>query len=402
MRFFLGGVPFGCNNIGDEAILAGVVKILRRNFKDCQITVSTGKPQETADLLHVEAVPLYGFKQKYPLSGLRPHLKQCDAFIWSGATGLSDYPRMAISILKESQQLGLKTVIWAVGMDSKLNPAFFKLSGKKLFLAKVLKALAFNKINFINIIEAKIIRRMKNNIASTLSNCGLIICRDPESRQALMDCSSKLPIVVGADSALIFNEANLNDISHLDSNIRNNLMGDYEKIGLCISAQRQVSNTELLIHSMDKLLEPSNRRMFFIPMNPQTDFLLMKELQNRLKNKERSFLIENCEQPKHVLAIASKCSVVISSRLHLLILAANMGTPIVGISRGSKIDNFLSQFELKSTGSVYDCDFDLLIQQTESLISNPLPFKQKRDLVYKSLYERLSKVETLLTEYINR
>jgi hypothetical protein len=74
----------------------------------------------------------------------------------------------------------------------------------------------------------------------------------------------------------------------------------------------------------------------------------------------------------------------------------------VGISRGSKIDNFLSQFELKSTGSVYDCDFDLLIQQTESLISNPLPFKQKRDLVYKSLYERLSKAEVLLTEYINR
>ena len=33
MRFFLGGVPFGCNNIGDEAILAGVVKIYDCGFQ---------------------------------------------------------------------------------------------------------------------------------------------------------------------------------------------------------------------------------------------------------------------------------------------------------------------------------------------------------------------------------
>ena len=401
MRFFLGGVPFGCNNIGDEAILAGVIEILRRNFKDCKITVSTGTPQETASLLHVETVPLYGFKQEYPLSGLIPHLKQCDAFVWAGATGLSDYPQMGISILRQAQHLGLKTVVWAVGMDSQLNPAFFKLAGKKLFLSKVLNTLAFNKINFTHIIEEKIIRQMKNMIASTLFNCGLIICRDPESQQALMDCSPKLPVTVGADSALIFNNPNLNDLSHLDAIIQENLMGNYEKIGFCISAQRQISNTESLINSMDKLLESPNRRMFFIPMNPRTDFCLMKELRNRMRNKDRSFLMENCEQPKHVLALVSKCSVVVSSRLHLLILSANTGTPIVGISRGSKIDNFLAQFELKSAGSVYNCDFDLLIQQTESLISNPLPFKQKRDLVYKSLYERLSKAESLLSEYIS-
>ena len=29
MRILLGGIPLGCDNIGDEAIIAGVVKMLK-------------------------------------------------------------------------------------------------------------------------------------------------------------------------------------------------------------------------------------------------------------------------------------------------------------------------------------------------------------------------------------
>lgn len=32
MRIFLGGIPLGCDNIGDEAIIAGVVKMLRESI----------------------------------------------------------------------------------------------------------------------------------------------------------------------------------------------------------------------------------------------------------------------------------------------------------------------------------------------------------------------------------
>lgn len=103
MKFFLGGVPFGCENIGDEAILAGVVTILRRNFKDCSITVSTGEPEKTAALLHVQSVPLYGFKKEYPISHLKEAIQGHDVFIWSGATGLSDYPAMGTQILRIAQ-----------------------------------------------------------------------------------------------------------------------------------------------------------------------------------------------------------------------------------------------------------------------------------------------------------
>ncbi|OQA87416.1 MAG: Polysaccharide pyruvyl transferase [Lentisphaerae bacterium ADurb.Bin242] len=61
MKIFLGGIPLGCDNIGDEAILACAVEILRRNFPDCPITVCTADRENTAKLLSVETAPLFGF-----------------------------------------------------------------------------------------------------------------------------------------------------------------------------------------------------------------------------------------------------------------------------------------------------------------------------------------------------
>lgn len=402
MKFFLGGVPFGCENIGDEAILAGVVTILRRNFKDCSITVSTGEPEKTAALLQVQTVPLYGFKKNYSLSLLEKVIQGHDVFIWSGATGLSDYPAMATQILRIAQQAGLKTIVWGVGMDSTLNPAFFKLSGKKLFLCNLLKRLSFNTINFPQYTEAMLIGRMKRQIAKCLADCNLIICRDPESAAALKTCSPSLPVFVGSDSAIIFNTPNLSHLQQLPQETANALKGPYEKIGLCISAQRQLTHTTELIECLDTLLDKTNRRLFFIPMNPRTDYELMETFRNRMRHKALTFLIKDFIEPEQVIAIVSQCSVVVSSRLHLLILSANVGTPIVGISRGSKIDNFLRQFGLQSAGNVYDCDFTHLQTQIESFLQDPSPFKTQRDSVYQGLYERLAKAESLLVQAITK
>lgn len=287
-------------------------------------------------------------------------------------------------------------------MDSTLNPAFFKLRGKKLLLCKLLKKLSLNQIDFQKNFENFLIRRMKRHVAHCLSNCDLIICRDPESADSLKTCSPTLPVFVGADSAIIFNTPNLSLLKQLPVEIYNALTGPFEKIGVCISAQRQIADTTGLIQCLDHLLEKTNRRIFFIPMNPRTDYELMQTLRNQLRNKTNTFLIEHFIEPEQVIAFVSQCSVVVSIRLHLLILSANVGTPIVGISRGSKIDNFLRQFELQSAGNVYDCDFARLQTQIESFIQDPSSFKSHRDSVYQALYARLAKAESLLVQTITR
>ena len=60
MKILLGGIPLGCDNIGDEAIIAGVVKMLKESVPGVELTVATADAA-TAQLLGVSVVPPFGF-----------------------------------------------------------------------------------------------------------------------------------------------------------------------------------------------------------------------------------------------------------------------------------------------------------------------------------------------------
>ena len=129
MKILLGGIPLGCDNIGDEAIIAGVVKMLKESLPGVALTVATADPA-TADLLGVAVVPPFGFAGK-SLDGFAEAVRAHDAYIWCGATGLSDYPHVALDLLETAQNAGVPTYIWGVGMDDELNPVFFRARGKR-------------------------------------------------------------------------------------------------------------------------------------------------------------------------------------------------------------------------------------------------------------------------------
>ena len=75
--------------------------------------------------------------------------------------------------------------------------------------------------------------------------------------------------------------------------------------------------------------------------------------------------------PAVVQACAGQCRVLVSSRLHLLILGANAGTPGVGIERGSKITNWLSNFGETPAGTVESCDFSGVKSRIERFLAQP-------------------------------
>ena len=56
MNILLGGIPLGCDNIGDEAIIACVVRMLHESLPDVKLTVATADPM-TGSLLGVNVVP---------------------------------------------------------------------------------------------------------------------------------------------------------------------------------------------------------------------------------------------------------------------------------------------------------------------------------------------------------
>lgn len=401
MKIFLGGVPFGCDNIGDEAILEAVIRILRRNFDNPEICVSTAKPAQTARLFNCDAVGLIGFgKIDGNKHGVVSAIKNCDAYIWAGATGLSDYPDAAMVGLDFAQRFGKKTVVWNVGMDSELNPAHFKISGRKLALCKLLGHFLPRSFNPVEKAESLLRTKLGKRLSRALGKCDLVVLRDAQSAVALESLARVGKMTVGADSACILGDFSDGDLRCLPNSAKEALFSPCEKIGVCISSQRPVSDLSGLSDALDTLIDGGRRKVFFIPMNPATDTVVMRKIAASLVGRNDAFILDTITERRSVMAVAAHCDAVVSSRLHLLILSANAKTPIIGISRGSKVGNFLSNFGLSPIGSVEACDFRALPHAVKNAIETKAAFGETRAKAYKKFDESIGAAEQLLVDVL--
>ena len=399
MKILLGGIPLGCDNIGDEAIIAGVVKMLKESLPGVELTVATDDPA-TAALLGVNVVPVFGFRDVGFL-GFAEEVRRHDAYIWCGATGLSDYPHVALELLEIAQGEGVPTFVWGVGMDDELNPVFFKVAGKRRLLLSL--------FGLVGWYERRLRARLKRRIARVLPRCKGVWLRDPQS--AAMLAQMGFPNAsIAADTAILFScefggDARPRSRGTRDPTILQSYQAPSTKhqapstkhqapstkhqaptLGLCISTQRQVADLDG-VRRMIAAVRDSGARVLGIPMNIKTDRTLLESLG------------VECipgTTPEAVMAAAATCDVVLSSRLHLLILAANAGTPGLGIARGSKLANWLSNFGQSVVGSVYDCDWDKVTEQVLAALKDRGDWDSIRAAAYERLMSRLEKARAEL------
>ena len=370
MRIFLGGIPLGCDNIGDEAIIAGVVKMLRESIPGVGLTVATADGA-TGPLLGVDVAPPFGFAG-CSKAGFADALRGHDAYIWCGATGLSDYPHVALDLLEIAQREGVATYVWGVGMDDELNPVFFKARGKRRLLLS-----AFGLVGWY---ERRLRDRLAERIAAILPRCAGVWLRDPESAKALASLGFG-GAKVAADSAILLGSRVGLGSKDDSGTTLTDPNRPYPVLGLCISTQRQVADIEGL-KRMLAAVRTSGAHILGIPMNPKTDRTLMEGL---------GIECIPGDTPDAVMQAAAGCDVVLSSRLHLLILAANVGTPVLGIARGSKLANWLANFGRKVEGSVYDCDWDGVAERVLAALRDRGDWDAVREKAYWKLASRLEK-----------
>lgn len=399
MKILLGGVPFGRNNVGDEAILECAVRIVRAACPDAEISVSTDDGPATAAKLGVRTVPLFGFEPPYSREEMIHELQSHDAFIWAGATGLSDYPEIPTEMLMHAQAAGKKTVVWQVGMNSELNPAKYRvLPGRRRTLLTALTTVSLGLFEGVAWEERRRVARARQRIAESLGAADLVVVRDPESAVQVTSCGAACPVRVGADSALLLEPSAHPEFPPDAAEV---LAFPGPKIGFCVSAQREITNRAALVAYLDRLVETDQRRVLFIPMNPLTDAVLMEELRRAMRHPGRAATLTGRYEPGDILAAAAGVDVIVSSRLHLLIFASIVHTPFVGISRGSKVDHFLAPYGLQSAGTVESCDFDAMHTETIRLLDAREAFAIRSRTVRRDLLERLDATRLLLKNLLS-
>jgi polysaccharide pyruvyl transferase WcaK-like protein len=356
MKILLGGIPLGCDNIGDEAIIACVVRMLKSSIPGVELAVATADPS-TASLLGVGVVPPFGFAD-VSLDGFAETVRRYDAYIWCGATGLSDYPNVALDLLAIAQRAGVATYIWGVGMDDELNPVFFRAQGRRRRLLGML--------GLVDMYERRLKAKLAHRISKLLPRCKGVWLRDPQSA-AMLASMGFAGAKVAADTAILLNPGSTPQPPAKPT------------LGICISTQRQVSDLAG-VERLVSAVRSSGAEVLGIPMNPKTDRALLERL--GIKCIAGS-------TPEAVVEAAAGCTVVLSSRLHLLILAANVGTPILGIARGSKLANWLANFGRTVEGSVYDCDWDAVTRHVMDSLNGRGDWDEVRSAAYERLGSRL-------------
>ena len=252
MKILLGGIPLGCDNIGDEAIIAAVVRMLKESIPGVELTVATADPA-TAGLLGVKVVPPYGFADR-PLDGFEETVRAHDAYVWCGATGLSDYPHVALDLLEIAQKAGVATYVWGVGMDDELNPVFFKAHGKR--------RLVLSLLGLVGRYERRLRERLRARIATLLPRCRGVWLRDPQSAEMLAK-TGFADAGIAADTAML-----------LPPPCSPSSVPRPPTLGLCISTQRQVAD----LAGLERLIaavRDSGAKVLGIPMNPKTDRALL-------------------------------------------------------------------------------------------------------------------------------
>ena len=372
LTILLGGIPLGCDNIGDEAIVACVVRMLREDLPDATFAVATADPA-TAERLGVRVVPPFGFAG-VPADGFSDAVRAFDAYVWCGATGLSDYPHVALDLLERAQRAGVPTFVWGVGMDDEPNPVFFRAHGRR---RRLLSALGL-----LGAYEGRLRARLGRRLRATLPRCRGVWVRDPESAAVL--ASFGVPGVrVAADTAILQGRTVTRSDGHTVG-----LSDRPTTLGLCISTQRRVADLEG-VKRLVATVRAGGARVVGIPMNPKTDRALLEGLG------------VECipgDTPEAVCEAAADCRAVLSSRLHLLILAANVGTAVFGVARGSKVANWLANFGRTVEGSFDDCDWDAAAAHVLAALRDPGDWEEVRARAYAGLL--LERLDPARTEFV--
>lgn len=327
-KIFIGGCPFGSENIGDDAIIGSMVNSFEKNHQ-LTIAAKSGKNQDYIEkYLANKSKNLQVFFNEFysnPIMGMiinskrtplmaffnnqknKNRLKGNDLFICGGGTLITDMPAHLIKMLMHARRQAIPTVIFGVGMaEIKYKNLTNQLVKELNHLQDIYVRDEFVKIklNKIGVADEKI-----------------KICHDP-AICLQPNTSFDIQQYLSTEQINHYNNGNVN-------------------IGITLSSEKDVKDrtainkVSTLINHLTKIY---NANVFLIPTNYRNDedykFMLP------LCANPNTWIVKAKFNPEDFIAFMQNFQLVISSRLHMNILCSITGTPFIGLIRNSKIIDY--------------------------------------------------------------
>lgn len=333
---------YGTGNLGDEAILVGLMRLLveGKNYDRSQVVVFSRDPEETSSLHNVFA------RRKNLLDLLRTN----DIVIGGGELFQDvGYMSARYSILGLiSKIVGKRVKFYAVGVSSNRSRV------------------------------AKLLMKISLSVADEIS------VRDSASGERLRSLGIRKPIMVVPDPASYVEPVSPEEARRLLS--REDIEVHENNISVVIVSQyvrdpRQNRRIQLFLSNFLKgsLEKYRNVQFIFFPFNchkgvsSNKDIIYGKWLESVLKS-DRYKIINNTCTPQQLMGMLGLMDLVVSTRFHPLLFAVRTGVPAIGIDLFEKVDSFCKKYGLPLVGTD---EHEKIFQLMDAVVSTS-PRRSKR------------------------
>ncbi|MGW5559855.1 polysaccharide pyruvyl transferase family protein [Micromonospora sp. NPDC003944] len=292
---------YGGRNLGDEAILTGLLTDLRTQEPNARIIVFSRNPEHTrAAHPHVEAVPWEGVSR----TDSALVLAQLDLLILGGGGILYDREaRRYLRVVRVAQERGLPLITYAVGVGP-LSEA----------------------------VDTGMVRE-------TLSSATQVTVRDQESRMVLEEAGLLNPITVTADPAFLLQpeEFPAHLLAEEGVPVGQRLVGiSVREPGRAAERLDVDGYHRLLAQIGDFLVHRIDACVLFVPME-RDDIRHAHGVLSHMVAADRGRILHGTYSPQQVLGLMRHFDLAVGMRLHFLIFAAMVGTPFLPLPYAGKV-----------------------------------------------------------------
>lgn len=299
---------YGGLNLGDEAILQGIVTQLRDSLP-VEITVFSRDPADTLRRHDVEhAIPV----RRLGRNDILPYIRNLDLLIIGGGGILFDaeariYLREAVL----AQEVGVPFVIYAVGVGP---------------------------------LEHSSAREM---VRSTLNKAALITVREQGARHLLEDIGVQRTIEVTSDPALLLAPEPLPPGALKQEGLegrRRRVALSVREPGVAAPDLSSHAYHALLASAADYMVDRLEAEVVFVPMERRMhDLQQAHAVVSQMLLAQKATVLKGEYSAGQLLSLLGQFDLAVGMRLHFLLFAALQNVPFVALPYAPKVSGFLEQ-----------------------------------------------------------
>ena len=303
---------YGGLNLGDEAILKGIIKELRRALP-VEVTVFSRDVEDTRARHEVErAVPV----RKLSRDEVLPEIQRLDLLILGGGGILFDgEAQVFLREVALAHEHRVPVMIYAISAGPLRDPA------------------------------------AQRAVRDGLSRAAVVTVRERGARQALEDVGLHREILVTADPALLLEPEPLPK----DALKREGLDNARQLVGVSVrepgAAAPDISEQayhKLLADAADFMVDRYDADVVFVPMEPRmVDVQHAHAVVAQMLRAQRATVLKGEYTSGQLLSLMQHFAFAVGMRLHFLIFASLQNVPFVALPYAPKVGGFLEDLRIE-------------------------------------------------------